>query len=260
MTGIAKLFYGLQIILVLFICSSWFHFWHYLLNICFLSDDSIGILRRFKKEDFTSAYSSINSFIFYLIIMHLLHEQWMGFNLCSKGAYSLVEVNWPQYSAWVCKPMCFYQGLRLQKREELILRGRGWVKGTEEACMKENRAWRRRRQHEQRPGVGGPAVDSGWSWKGQTSWGECQDMKLRDKQKPVYEECHRPVFFRGPFTCCSPDGHSSTGKEKRTFGCSLSFHFLVGITSYTFYYNYMWKRIYHYPCFMNEELDAQWFI
>lgn len=226
MTRIAKLCHGLQITLVLFICSSWFHFWHYLLNICFLSDDSVGILRRFKKEDFTSAYSSINSFIFYLIIMHLLHERWMGFNLCSKGAYSLVEVNWPQYSAWVCKPMCFYQGLKLQKREELILRGRRWVKSTEEACMKENRAWCRRWQREQRPGVcGGPAVDAEWCWKGQASWGECQDMKLGDEQKPVYEECHRPLFFRGPFTCCSPDGHSSTGKEKRTCGCSFIFSF-----------------------------------
>jgi len=40
-------------------------------------------------------------------------------------------------------------------------------------------------------------------------------------------------------------------------GVPLSLRCLFGLTSYTFYSNYIWKRVYHYPCFMNEELDAQ---
>lgn len=90
----------------------------------------------------------------------------------------------------------------------------GWVKSTEEACTKENGAWHRRPQRGQRPAVcGGPGMGAGWSWKGQASWGECQDMKLEDEPKPVYEGSHRPVFFRGPVTRCPPDGHSSSGKQ-----------------------------------------------
>lgn len=50
---------------------------------------------------------------------------------------------------------------------------------------------------------------------------------------------------------------AALGKKRELADVPLSFHFLFGITSYTFYSIYMWKKVYHYPCFMNEELDAQ---
>ena len=69
--------------------------------------------------------------------------------------------------------------------------------------------------------------------KGAGFWGECQDMKLEEEPKPVDEGCHRPVFFRGPFTGCSPDGHSSLG-NKRT--CRCSFIFALSLRSYFLYF------------------------
>lgn len=66
-------------------------------------------------------------------------------------------------------------------------------------------------------------------------------MKLEDEPKPVYEGYHRPVFFRGPVTRCSPDGHSSSGKQGN-LQVFLYFCIVSSVLLYTFHSNYIWKR------------------
>lgn len=119
----------------------------------------------------------------------------------------------------------------------------GWVKSPEEACIKERKGLDTGGSSMSRGQVcvKVPGLNEGWSWRGQASWEECQGVKLVEEQEPVYEGCHRFVFFKSPFTRYPPDGHSRTVKAKRT--CRHSFIFAFSLqSSCNFYSDYMWKR------------------
>lgn len=103
---------------------------------------------------------------------------------------------------------------------------------------------------------GGPGMGAGWSLKGQALCWKVPDMKLEDEPKPMYEGTTGLCSSEVPMHVAHLMVTAAVGKQRELAGVPLSLHCLFSLTSYTFS-NYIWKRVYHYPSFMNEELDAQ---